>query len=70
MNELYKDKYFYEIVKIENSRVELFGPRDNIFFTKTLDPEEENLYPYVQIINRRAVQAFTDKQILVTNRIL
>lgn len=70
MNELYKDKYFYEIVKVKNNRVELFGPCDDVFFTKTLDPEEVNQYPYVQIINGKIIQAFTDKEILVTNRVL
>lgn len=68
---LYEGKFFYEIVKTTKSKVlKLVGPFDNIFYTvkkNTVGSNFEN-YKFVQVINGMPVQAFTEDQILVTDR--
>ena len=72
---LYAGKYFYEIVKptSEYGDVTLVGPLDNIFYATPVDVEDEaasHFIKFVKVVNGCPVQAFTEKQILVTDRVL
>lgn len=77
---LYEGKFFYEIVKPKSGRyagyIQLHGPLDNIFYaTRKLmtadllwingEPKE---YKFVQVIDGKPVAAFTNEEILVTDR--
>jgi hypothetical protein len=69
----YEDKYFYEIVKIKSGRkagtIQLFGPYDNIYYVeRPLGEKTDRVYKYIQVINGLPVQAFTEEEILVTDR--
>jgi hypothetical protein len=76
---LYKGKFFYEIVKPHSGGIQLFGPFDNIYYvnrdlprevTDRIVPrnEEGKEYAFVQVIDGRPTVAFTQDQILVTDR--
>lgn len=73
--QLYEGKFFYEIVKVKKGKnagtIQLFGPFDNIFFTVPLPEEHARYagpYKYVQVIDGKPVQAFSEEEILVTDR--
>lgn len=66
---LYEGKYFYEIVKPKTGGIQLFGPFDNIYYATTIGDEESNFkIKYVQVIDDKPVAAFTEEEILVTDR--
>lgn len=76
LKSMYENKFFYEVVKPKtvNGTIQLFGPHDNILYTnpvKNSEGEEPNpIYKFVQVIDGRVVQAFTENEILVTDRVL
>lgn len=69
---LYEGKYFYEIIKPISGRwagyIQLAGPFDNIYYASHINGESK--YKFVQVIDGKPVQAFTEEEILVTDRIL
>lgn len=64
MNELYKDKFFYEVIRTGPNEFRLIGPLNNIRYTES--DQNPNQYPYVQLINGMLNQAFTKDEIYVT----
>jgi hypothetical protein len=72
---LYEGKFFYEIVrqpanKFGPEHLELHGPFDNIYFTTPRTDAIPNHpeYKYLQVIDGSPRQAFTESEILVTDR--
>lgn len=76
---LYEGKFFYEIVKPKSGGIQLFGPFDNIFYVNKVLPkdvsdrvvsknENDKEYKFVQVIDGRPTVAFTEEEILVTDR--
>jgi hypothetical protein len=79
---LYEGKFFYEIVKPKTGGIQLFGPFDNIYYTEpavdnrfdhlrrtwSTDAAPQKRYKFVQVIDGRPVVAFTEEEILVTDR--
>jgi hypothetical protein len=77
---LYEGKFFYEIVKPKNTGgIQLFGPFDNIFYinrdlpkdvTDRILPRNEDgkEYVFVQVVDGKPTVAFTQEEILVTDR--
>jgi hypothetical protein len=71
---LYDGKFFYEIVKsrtVEDS-IQLLGPYNNIYYaTSDINSQDEktnSIYKFVQVIDGKIIQAFTEWEILVTDR--
>ena len=75
VNKPYKGKYFYEVLVDGNYRGQtckiLHGPLDTIrYTTKSGQSRDSEVYPFVQIIDGKIIQAFKENEILVTNKIL
>jgi hypothetical protein len=74
MSDLYKGKFFYEIVKVLSGRyvgtLQLIGPLDNIRYVNEDVSSKYREYKFVQVVEGKIVAAFSEKEILVTDRIL
>lgn len=77
----YEGKFFYEIVKPISGRnaglIQLAGPFDNIYYAEPSRDSQEKIvrlfpkkdkYKFVQVVGGTIVQAFTEEEILVTDR--
>ncbi len=69
---LYEGKFFYEIVKPAAGGIQLFGPFDNIYYVndKIELPPEWSGAKFVQVVDGIPTVVFTEKEILITNRVL
>lgn len=80
---LYEGKFFYQIVKptSEYGDITLAGPFDNIYYIEksaanhvgklfSTDAAPTPEYKFVQVVDGVPVQAFTESEILVTDRVL
>jgi hypothetical protein len=69
--QLYAGKYFYEVVKTERrNEFTLLGPFDNIRYAVPHygHPNETGDVAFVQVIDGKVVQSFSDSEILVLDR--
>lgn len=68
---LYEGKFFYEVVK-HDDRIELFGPKDDIYYVNPIANSKgemsDSTYKFVQVVDGKPVQAFTEEEILVIDR--
>jgi len=81
MNSLYEGKFFYEVLKPKTGGIQLVGPFDNIYYVSenedarykigrlfSTDAKPQPTFKFVQVIDGQPVQAFTEEEILVTDR--
>jgi hypothetical protein len=76
---LYEGKHFYIIHKTDKGNVFLDGPRDDVYYTVKVGevdvPEAQRAtpnkeYKFVEVIDGIIVKAFTEEEILITDRVL
>lgn len=65
----YLGKYFYEVVRVEERYLRLYGPLRGLYYL-THSVDGEGAYVFVQVADCKIVASFTEKEILVSDRLL
>jgi hypothetical protein len=68
-SKLYKNKYFYEIVRFPD-HLELIGPLEDVRYIDKAKAKKTEFkrYHFVQVVGGKVMAAFTKRQILVTRK--
>jgi hypothetical protein len=59
LDEMYKDKYFYEVMKVANDEFRVRGPLTDVYYIS-------NAPGFLKVIDGKPIQMFTEDEIYVT----